>query len=58
MEGGMSRFWQIYNIVKDTFDFNVLYNRSIKYKIFEQNSWEMIYWKLDKNKHQLVGGEQ
>ena len=46
---------ELYNIVKNIFDFYEVSNRRIKYKPFEQHIWDTIFWKLNKNKHQLVG---
>ena len=48
----------IYNSVKDMFDLNEVSNMGINYKQFEQQIWDLIYYKLNKNKHLLVGEEQ
>ena len=40
------------------FDFNVVSARRRKYKQFEQQIWEAIYWRLNKNKIGLVGEEK
>ena len=38
----------LYNSVKDMFDFDAVSTRNRKYKLFEQQIWKMIYRKLKK----------
>ena len=35
---------EVYNSVKYVLDFDTVYNRREKYKWFEQQSWETVYW--------------